>query len=95
MIKKKNTNPPEYHFTEEDRALAQRAHERLLAIVAVATYYLWPKYLEWTGRDRFEQLARASSSNPHGKLSADAFELALRQDEELRKELRMLESHLN
>ena len=63
--------------------------------MAVATYYLWPKYLEWTGRDRFEQLARASSSNPHGKLSSDAFELALRQDEELRKELRMLESHLN
>ena len=67
----------------------------LSTVVAVATYYLWPKYLEWTGRDRFEQLARASSSNPHGKLSADAFELALRQDEELRKELRMLESHLN
>ena len=38
-IKKKNTNPPEYHFSDDERALAQRAHERLLAIVAVATYY--------------------------------------------------------
>ena len=26
-IKKKNTNPPEYHFSDEDRALAQKAHE--------------------------------------------------------------------
>lgn len=67
----------------------------LSVTVAIATYYLWPKYLEWTGQDKFEHLAKASHSDPRNPLSKESFTTALREDPELRSEFRMLESHLN